>query len=108
MKDQVKAVLEADTGSCRLSLPHPFTENSRVAFHNAIDTHGREASSWIVDLSSVRFIDSSGLGLLVLLKEQADKADQSITLLNPGRQVLEALRLANFHRIFDISYSTSA
>lgn len=56
-----------------------------------------------VDMSKVDYIDSSALGMLMLLHERAKGANKSVELPNPSRAVAQMLEVANFDRIFNIS-----
>lgn len=55
-----------------------------------------------VDLQAVDYLDSSALGMLLLLKEQADARALPVTLLNCGGPVREILDVANFNVMFPI------
>lgn len=55
-----------------------------------------------VEMSKLDYIDSSALGMLMLLNERAKAADKSIALLNPSGVVMQVLEVANFGRIFNI------
>lgn len=59
-----------------------------------------EISALILDLRQVNFIDSSGLGLLLLLREQAMAAGKSIILANCSPEVMKVLSITQFHRLF--------
>ena len=55
-----------------------------------------------VDLRGVDFLDSSALGMLLLLKERADARGLPITLLNCTGVVREILDVANFGTMFTL------
>ncbi len=55
-----------------------------------------------VEMSKVDYIDSSALGMLMLLNERAKGSDKSVTLLNSSGVVSQVLEVANFSRIFTI------
>lgn len=55
-----------------------------------------------VEMSKLDYIDSSALGMLMLLNERAKAAGKSITLLNASGMVMQVLEVANFGRIFNI------
>jgi len=50
----------------------------------------------------VKYIDSSAMGMLLLLKERAKGASKSITLLNCKGAVAQVFELSNFRRLFTI------
>ena len=60
-------------------------------------------NSQIIDLSKVEFIDSAGLGLLLLLRENAEKKYNSITKRVPeDGQVQRKLEVARFNDLIPI------
>ncbi|WP_136415268.1 MULTISPECIES: STAS domain-containing protein [Oxalobacteraceae] len=55
-----------------------------------------------VDLASVDYLDSSALGMLLLLSERAKIANKSVALVNPNEMVAQVLERVSFSRIFTI------
>jgi HptB-dependent secretion and biofilm anti anti-sigma factor len=55
-----------------------------------------------VDLNGVDYLDSSALGMLLLLKERADARALPVTLLNCTGVVKEILDVANFGTMFTL------
>lgn len=55
-----------------------------------------------VDLKKVEYVDSAALGMLLLLKQQAEARSLPITLLDCGPLVKEIFDVANFGQIFEI------
>jgi anti-anti-sigma factor len=56
-----------------------------------------------VDLHDVTRIDSSALGMLLILRDKATAQKTSVTLLNPPATVWNVLQIANFNKLFNIS-----
>lgn len=54
-----------------------------------------------VDLSKTEYMDSSALGMLLMLREHMGKA-VSILLVNPTPDVQRVLSIANFDKLFAI------
>jgi len=52
-----------------------------------------------IDLSKVEYIDSSALGMLLLLKDQADAAGKAICLSGMQGMVRKVLEVANFAKL---------
>lgn len=61
------------------------------------EIHGIE-----VEMSKLDYMDSSALGMLMLLNERAKTLNKSITLLNAFGVVAQVLEVANFGKIFNI------
>ena len=55
-----------------------------------------------VDLGAIQHFDSSALGMLLLLRERAEKEGKSLLLVRPNQLAMRALDLANFNKIFTI------
>ncbi len=56
-----------------------------------------------VNLSQARYLDSSALGMLLLLKKHAGGEAAQVTLEGANDEVRKILEIANFHRIFNMS-----
>ncbi|HEY2796519.1 MAG TPA: STAS domain-containing protein [Thermoanaerobaculia bacterium] len=56
----------------------------------------------LVDLSSVGFLDSSGLGALVRALTQSQKEGGQTKLLNAGPQVRKLLQMTKLDSVFEI------
>lgn len=61
----------------------------------------KENSQINVDLSNTEYMDSSALGMLLMLREHVGKA-ANILLVNPPPDVLRVLSIANFDKLFAI------
>lgn len=55
-----------------------------------------------VELGRVDYLDSSALGMLLLLSERAKIANKSVALVNPNEIVAQVLERLSFGRIFAI------
>ena len=55
-----------------------------------------------VEMSKVDYLDSSALGMLMLLNERAKAVNKPISLLNTSGVVSQVLEVANFSKIFSI------
>ena len=60
----------------------------------------REIESIDVDLSAVNYLDSSALGMLLLLREKAEPTGVKLALVNSRGAVRQILEVANFHKLF--------
>ena len=55
-----------------------------------------------IEMSRVEYLDSSALGMLILLNERAKEAKKSVVLQSPSAVVEQVLNVANFGKIFTI------
>lgn len=58
-----------------------------------------------IDLSNTRFIDSSGLGVLLSLNKSVRAAGGILKLLNPSPAVAQLIELTRLHRVFEIVHA---
>jgi len=72
-----------------------------ASFRNLIDIFIEESKIWIlVNLKSVRMIDSSGLGVLVSAHLAIRKAEGAIKLLNASQRHINLLVLSKLSTVF--------
>lgn len=56
-----------------------------------------------VDLDAVTFLDSSGIGVLIITSQLAVSLGAEFTVVRPGRNVFEQLRLTGLVDLFGIA-----
>ena len=61
----------------------------------------------ILNLDSIRFIDSSGLGMLIGLLRTLNDSKQKLVLSNMSKPVRALFELMRMHKVFDIFDSVS-
>lgn len=73
-------------------------------FRDAIETAVDAAANDIkVDFGAVEYIDSTVLGLLLILRAEAQAGNKSVYLINCRDNVKAVLDIANFGKLFPIS-----
>ncbi|GAO35158.1 anti-sigma-factor antagonist [Sulfuricella sp. T08] len=89
----------------RLTLSGRFDFNTHREFRNACDEtlQTPEIKEIEVNFSRVDYLDSSALGMLLLLREKAQSANLKVSLTNCTGLVQQVLDVANFQRLFSIS-----
>lgn len=99
---QIKATKEG--GKSRVSLSGRFDFNSHREFRGAYEPAlGDNAVKEIeVDMGAVDYLDSSALGMLLLLREKATEAKKPLSLANCRGVVKQVLDVANFSKLFTI------
>ncbi|WPN48767.1 MULTISPECIES: STAS domain-containing protein [unclassified Pseudomonas] len=60
-------------------------------------------SAVVVDLKEATYLDSSALGMLLLLRDHAGGDDSDIQVINSTPDVRKILAISNFDKLFDIS-----
>jgi anti-anti-sigma factor len=57
----------------------------------------------VVDLKEATYLDSSALGMLLLLRDHAGGDDSDVRVVNSNSDVRKFLAISNFDKLFDIS-----
>ncbi len=55
-----------------------------------------------IELGDVVYLDSSALGMMMLLRERAQAAGKTVVLVRPNPAIVQILDIANFNKLFKI------
>jgi HptB-dependent secretion and biofilm anti anti-sigma factor len=95
---------KTDGNQTRLNLEGRFDFHShrdfRTAYENVLAKS--EIREIVVDFGRVDYLDSSALGMLLLLREKAEAAGKKVSLANLSGTVKQVLEIANFGKLFTI------
>lgn len=81
---------------------YPLHSLFREIYEVAIATEGVKYLD--IDFGQVTSIDSSSLGILLLVNEWATASNVTLRLVNPQGKVKQDFVVANFDKLFSISY----
>lgn len=60
--------------------------------------------TFVIELSGLEFIDSAGLGMLLILQEEAEQRNKRLVVRGPRDDVRRSLELARIGEIVSIEY----
>ena len=86
-----------------ISINGRFDFSSQRDFREAYRHCNDAGQLFQVDMSQTEYMDSSALGMLLLLKEHAETCKGRAEIRNPSPQVRKILEMVNFDRQFVIS-----
>lgn len=86
-----------------ISIAGRFNYSVHREFRDAYERAEEQNNRYVIDLRGTEYMDSSALGMLLLLREHAggDRAD--IRIINCSPAIQDILSIANFHRLFEIA-----
>lgn len=98
----MEVVIEKAGGRVVVRLLGRFDIKSTLVFRNAVRPllADSEVGGMTVDFDGVPFIDSTALGMLLLLREQATAVKKDVVLSRCGPTLQRVLSVAQFPRIF--------
>jgi anti-anti-sigma factor len=79
-----------------------FDFSLHQSFKEAYSSFSEQNMIIILDLSKTSYLDSSALGMILLLKDHAEKNANKIMIKNPNEAVSKILKIAQFHRLLTI------
>jgi len=91
-----------DGNNARLTLEGRFDFNANKDFRDAYESVVANPAVSVIELSFTRvdYLDSSALGMLLLLKDKADAAHKRVELSGTQGTVRQVFEIANFQKLF--------
>ena len=97
------SVSAADGGKeVTVSIDGRFDFNAHKDFRAAYKSQ-RPDARYVIKMNGTEYIDSSALGMLLLLREHAGNDNSNITLSGCRDEIKKILSIANFERLFTIT-----
>ena len=96
--------VEHANGKARLALKGRFDFTCHRGFKQAYEDAfaGAGVAEVVVDMGEVDYLDSSALGMLLLLRDKGKAMGKPVSLANCGGTVRDVLRVANFDKLFTL------
>ncbi|GGC75431.1 STAS domain-containing protein [Marinobacter halophilus] len=79
-----------------------FDFSTHQAFRDAYEHSDPAVTRYVVDLSDTTYLDSSALGMLLLLRDHAGGDSACISVENCNSDVRRILAISNFEQLFSI------
>ena len=100
----MRATVEQQNGKLSIRLDGRFDFSAHRAFREsyAAGLTAHDVRELEIDLALVDYVDSSALGMLLMLREKAHAANKLVALTNCSGAVKQILDVANFGRLFPI------
>jgi len=93
---------ESKDGRVTIQVDQQFDYAVHTAFRDAYRNHTIPKTAFVVDLSKTQFMDSSALGMILLLREHANTHEGSVVITQPTDSVYKVLEIAQFQKLIDI------
>ena len=85
-----------------ISLPDKFDFSFHKEFTRRYDNSivNTDVSEIVLDFSQVNYLDSSALGMMVLLYRKAQACNKRVSVKNVSGKTAEILKMANFQKLY--------
>ena len=71
-------------------------------FRKAYKDQSLSGGQFVIDLKGTDYLDSSALGMLLLLKEHAENNSSKVNIININKDIREILNIASFDKLFNL------
>jgi HptB-dependent secretion and biofilm anti anti-sigma factor len=80
-----------------------FDFGSHHDFRDAYRGATESGTTFTLDMSNTEYMDSSALGMILLLKEYSGTLSGDIKIVNANTEIKNILKIANFDKLFSVS-----
>ena len=91
-----------DGKAVKISIGQRFNFDVHREFRHAYESAGKAIHEYIVDLGQTDYMDSSALGMLLLLRDYAGGDTSSIKIINCNNDLIKILSVSNFNKLFSL------
>jgi len=98
----VTSVTSSDGKTLTISIDGRFDFSAHQSFRNAYEKVSPIPSSIMVDMQQTTYLDSSALGMLLLLRDHSGGDSSNIQLVNCNEDIKKILTISNFEQLFKI------
>ncbi|MEJ5865406.1 STAS domain-containing protein [Pseudomonas farsensis] len=99
----VESVFSQEGKKLTIKIRGRFDFGKHQEFRDAYERQHPVLDSVVVDLKEATYLDSSALGMLLLLRDHVGGDDSDIRLVHASDDVRKVLAISNFDKLFDIS-----
>jgi len=99
----VEVNLNASTNELVVKISGRFDFSLHQDFRKLSESQTNNVKSISIDLSRTDYIDSSALGMLLILRDKVGDNKSAIKIINAKPDVKKILEIANFDKLFTLS-----
>ncbi len=98
----VKKNVSDDNRKVEVSIEGRFDFSLHQYFRDAYVNCKEKNAVFTLNLSKTTYMDSSALGMILLLKDHAESLSGKVVISKPSESVNKILEIAQFHRLLSI------
>lgn len=99
----LSAQVSSDGRTCTIKVSGRFDFNLHREWRTAYEAITPNETSVVIDLRETEYIDSSALGMLLLLRDHMGKGQAEVNIIGCNADIRKVLTIANFHHLFKMS-----
>ncbi len=98
----VTAQMDQEAQKLTIAIEGRFDFSAHKEFRESYENLSEKPQSFSVDMADANYIDSSALGMLLLLRDHAGGDQAEVEIVNCSPDVKKILTISNFDQLFKI------
>ncbi|SLM32784.1 Protein containing STAS (Sulphate Transporter and AntiSigma factor antagonist) domain [Desulfamplus magnetovallimortis] len=98
----IKSTISEDNKTLTIAIEGRLDVSRHKAFGDAYAGKVENVDKVILDLVDLEYIDSSGLGMMLMLREKAIASKAEVEIINTSPGVLKIFKMTNYNKLFKI------
>lgn len=98
----ITSQLSDDSATLTIVIEGRFDFSSHQTFSQTYESLDQVPEQFIIDMQATSYLDSSALGMLLLLRDFAGGDQARISVINCNDDVKKIFAISNFEQLFDI------
>ena len=98
----INANLDHDSSKLTIAVEGRFDFSAHKDFRDSYEGLEQRPSKFSIDMGGANYIDSSALGMLLLLRDHAGGDQADVEIVNCSPDVKKILTISNFDQLFSI------
>ena len=98
----VTSEISSDSSQLTIKISGRFDFSSHQEFRKSYESVSQQNLAYVIDMASAEYLDSSALGMLLLMREHAGGDQANIRIVNCRPQIKNILKVANFAKLFKV------
>jgi anti-anti-sigma factor len=94
--------ISPDHGTVTIAVHGRFDYGVHMDFRKTYKDETSGTVKYIIDLRETVYVDSSALGMLLLLREHAGEDNARVRIVNANADIRKILKISNFEKLFVI------
>ena len=94
--------MSGDGKELTIKITGRFDFSAHQEFRQVYENASTDIANYVVDMEEATYLDSSALGMLLLLRDHAGGDNSSISIVNCNSDVKKILTISNFGQLFTI------
>jgi len=94
--------IDSATKTLEIKISGRFDFGIHKDFRKATEQASSDVNTAIVDMGNVDYLDSSALGMLLVLRDKVGESKGAVRIKNPKPEVKKILEIANFDKLFTV------